>query len=479
MNVSPANPARKRGPLGLVEPFAQLVGGHGRRGGQTARRSSRSQRRRFAGRSWVAFLWVWGVATWGALSLPPERPDLRALAAEPDGMIASPEPDWPQWRGPRRDAMASETGLLPTWPAGGPRLLWKQESLGKGWSSPIVVGDRIYITGDVGEDLVVFALDLDGRIQWRTTNGKSWTGSFPGARATCCFSEGRLYHINAHGRAACLDAATGKEAWAVDVLERFGSRNITWAISECPLVDGPRLIVTPCGEKALMAALDKNTGQTVWVTEPLLEDRASYCSPVLFRHAGRRLLASCSSAHGFGVDADTGRRLWTVPLKNQYGVNVTPPVYGDGKIFYVTAYTPAVQYALAATDSGFEAKRTWSNALDTVTGGAVLVGGRLYAAGYSKRKWWFAFDWNTGETLAEQKGLSTGAAVYADGRLYCLAEDGHAALLQPVAAGLEIAGKFPLGPKTQRDAWAHPVVCRGRLYLRYHETLWCYDVRAR
>lgn len=420
-----------------------------------------------------------GLAAWGALSLAADWPGARVFAAQPDGMIASPEPDWPQWRGPRRDAIADETGLLPAWPDGGPRLLWKTSPLGIGWSSPIVVGDRVYITGDVGEDLVIFALDLEGRVQWRTTNGKSWTGSFPGARATCAFSEGRLYHLNAHGRAACLEAATGKELWAVDVLDRFESRNITWAISECLLVDGPRLIVTPCGRKALMAALDKKTGETVWTTEPLLEDRASHGSPILFRYAGRRLLASSSSAHGFGVDADTGKRLWTVPLKNQYGVNVTPPVYGDGKIFYVTAYTPALQYALAPTGSGFEAKRVWSNALDTVTGGAVLVGGRLYAAGYSKSKWWFAFDWNTGETLAEHKGLTTGAAVYADGRLYCLAENGQAGLLRPTTAGLEIAGKFPLVPKTQRDAWAHPVVCRGRLYLRYHDTLWCYDVRAR
>lgn len=479
MKASSANHMSDPSRLGPNEPSRRLRGARGSRPDPNARRSSGSLGLRCRGRSGLVLRCAWGLAAWMAVSASLERPASGAHAAEPDGMIASPEPDWPQWRGPRRDAIAAETGLLSSWPTGGPRLLWKKDALGRGWSSPIIVGERIYITGDSGEDLVLFALDLAGNLQWQTTNGKSWTGAYPGARATCAFSEGRLYHINAHGRVACLDAATGKEVWAVDVLERFGSRNVTWAISECLLVDGPRLIVTPCGEKALMAALDKNTGETVWTTEPLPGDRASYCSPILFRHAGRRLLASCSSAHGFGVDAETGRRLWVVPLKNQYGVNVTPPVYGDGKIFYVTAYTPALQFALTPAGTGFEARQTWSNALDTVTGGAVLVEGRLYAARYARPKWWFVSDWNTGETLAEQRGLSTGAAVYADGRLYCLAEDGQAALLHPTVAGLEIAGKFPLVPKTQRDAWAHPVVCRGRLYLRYHDTLWCYDVRAR
>src|SRR5574340_339127 len=181
-----------------------------------------------------------------------------ASAAEPlpDGLIASPEPGWPQWRGPRRDGISAEKGLLQGWPEDGPRLVWKAGELGTGWSSPIVVGNRLYITGDVDDDLVIFALDLDGKPQWRAVNGKAWKGAVPGARACCAFSEGRLYHLGAHGRVACLDAASGKELWAVDVLERFQSRNVTWGLSECLLVDRARLIVTPGGKTALVAAPD-------------------------------------------------------------------------------------------------------------------------------------------------------------------------------------------------------------------------------
>ena len=395
-----------------------------------------------------------------------------------DGLISSPEPGWPQWRGPRRDGISAETGLLPSWPENGPKLLWKRDELGQGWSSPIVVGQRVYITGDVDDDLRIFAFDLDGKLQWQANNGKAWKGSYPGARACCAYSEGRLYHINAHGRVACLDAQNGKEQWAVDILERFQASNITWAMSECLLVDGPRLIVTPGGEKALMAALDKKSGRTIWTTEPLSGDRATHSSPILFRHAGRRLLANCSSGHGFGVDADAGKLLWTVPLKNQYGVNVATPIYGAGSIFYVTAYFNGGCYRLRPGDGPVQAEKAWTTSLDTVTGSGVLVDGALYASGYRKSKSWLCVDWKSGQVRCELKGLTTGAAIWADGRLYCLAEDGRVALLKPTADALEIAGQFRLAPDKKSDAWAHPVLLHGRLYLRYHDTLWCYGVRA-
>jgi outer membrane protein assembly factor BamB len=263
----------------------------------------------------------------------------------------------------------------------------------------------------------------------------------------------------------------------VDVLDRFGARNITWAVSECLLVDGPRLIVTPGGKKALMAALDKLTGKTVWTAEPLGTDRTSHCSPILFRQAGRRVIASCSSAHGVGVDADSGKLLWTVPLKSPYGTNVSTPVYGSGSIYYVTPYTEHGRlYRLRPEGHGVAAEHVWTCPLDTVTGCGVLVGETLFAAGYKESKWWFGIDWRSGQTKCQLKDLTTGAAIYADGRLYVLDERGTVALLRPGPGGLEIAGRFHLSPERLNDAWAHPVLLDGRLYVRYHDTLWCYDV---
>jgi len=412
---------------------------------------------------------------------------LCAGEAAADGLIASPEAGWPQWRGPRRDGISNETGLLASWPEGGPKRLWKIDDLGRGWSSPIIVNGTVYVTGDVGKDLVIYAFDLGGRPKWKVTNGRAWTRSFPGSRACCAYSEGVLYHMNAHGRVAALDASTGKQRWAVEVLERFGSRNITWAMGECLLVDGPRLIVTPAGPKTLMAALDKTDGRTVWTCEPVPDEMASYCSPILFRHSGRRFLTNCTSHHAFGVDADTGKLLWTVPLRNRHGVTITTPVYGGGCVFYVTPDGPnGVCYRIGGDPPGTHVALVWRSPVDTLTGGAVLVDGLLFANGCKKSKTLHAIDWTSGRTryelprfTSERPRWGGGACVWADGRLYCLIEDGRVALLEPKPDGFAVAGRFQLVDAKRADAWAHPVLLDGRLYLRYDETLWCYDVRGR
>ena len=413
-------------------------------------------------------------AVWIILLLAGER----AVCA--DGLIASPEAGWPQWRGPRRDGICAESGLLPAWPQDGPRLLWKQSGMGQGWSSPILADQKLFITGDIGDQLIVFAFDRDGQLLWRSSNGSSWTGSYPGARASCCYSDGRLYHLNAHGRLACFDATDGNPLWAVDICARFEAKNITWALSECLLVDGSHVIVTPGGARALMVALDKHTGETVWATPPLPRENPSHSSPILFQWRGRRMIANCSSAHGFGVDADDGTLLWTVPLKNQFGVNAATPIYGSGAVFFVTPYAEEGRlYQLRADGPGFTPEQIWQSSLDTVTGSGVLVDGTLLAAGYRKNKWWMALDWRTGEVTSQLKELTTGAAVYADGRLYCLDEKGMVGLVAPAADGLKLVGQFQLVKDRVSDAWAHPVLLDRRLYLRYHDTLYCYDVAAR
>lgn len=399
-------------------------------------------------------------------------------AGAAEGLIASPESDWPQWRGVRRDGVSAETGLLASWPLDGPKLLWSVDGLGQGWSSPIVVGPHVYITGDVDDDLIVFAFNHQGESVWQTKNGKVWKRPYPGARGTCAYSEGLLYHLNAHGRLVCLDATTGKEEWVVSVFERFQGKNITWALSECLLVDGPHVFVTPGGKGALMAALDKRNGRTAWTTPALGDDLASHSSPILFRFAGRRILANCSSAHGFGVDADTGELLWTVPLKNPHGVNASTPIYGQGHIYYVTPYAEQGRlYRLRAEGSGITARHVWTSPLDTVTGSSVLINNTLYAAGYRACKWWQAVDWRSGKTQCELKDLTTGAAIHAAGHLYCLDERGTVALIKPGPRSLDVVSRFrPIAGRV-KDAWAHPVLCRGRLYIRYHDRLWCYDVK--
>ncbi len=401
---------------------------------------------------------------------------LASSGASEDGkLIASKAPGWPQWRGPRRDGISDEKKLLQSWPEGGPKLLWKIEGLGRGWSSPVVTGGSIYLSGDAGEELRLYALDLEGKVRWESKNGRAWTGQYPGSRSSCAVDEGRLYHLNAHGRAACLEARTGKELWAVDVLQRFEGNVILWGLSECLLVDGPRLIVTPGGKKGAIAALDKMTGETVWASEPIEKDDCGYGSPILFELGGRRHLVTYSSRHAFGVDADTGRSLWKRPRPSEYiALAFTPVFCGDG--VYVT--TPGKNGGTRYRLGGAEIEAVWDSPVDTLQGGAVLVDGLLIGSGYEGFKGWAALDLATGRPRYTTRELAVGSVIYADNRLYCLSERGEMALVQATSSAFEFAGRFTLVPERKQDVWGQPGICDGRLYLRYHDTLFCYDIRA-
>jgi len=422
---------------------------------------------------------------------PPALAALAALALQapaqepapppPAGRLAaSKEPGWPQWRGPRRDGISDEKGLLQSWPEGGLRLLWTAAGLGRGYASPVISGGMIAIPGDVGRDLVIFALDLEGKPLWQARNGRSWTRNYPGARACCAFDGGRLYHLNAHGRAACLDAKTGREIWSVDILQRFGGRVITWGLAECLLVDGPRLVVTPGGRLGAMAALDKNTGETAWASDPIEGDNASYGSPILFELGGRRHLAALSSRHVFGVDADTGKALWKRPRPSRYeALCATPLLVGDGVFVTSPDNLGGALYRLTVAGAETRVQDAWETRVDTLHGGAVLVDGTIYASAYQAIRGWGAIDARTGEVRYEMNDLPAGSVLWADGRLYILSERGDMALLKPGPGGLEFCGRFRPVPERKSDVWPHPVILDGRLYLRYHDTLYCYDIRGR
>jgi outer membrane protein assembly factor BamB len=412
-------------------------------------------------------------------------------------LIASPEQGWPQWRGPRRDGISDETGLLQQWPDGGPALLWKTNGIGAGYAAPIITGGRIYLSGDADDELRILALDLEGNRLWEAKNGSAWKTPYPGSRASCVYSEGRVYHLNAHGRVTCLDAATGKEIWGFETFERFGGRNITWALSEGLLVDGPRLIVTVGGTRALMVALDKKTGETVWTSDPLRLgpsdnpaherlaepagqiDNASYASPVLFALDGRRHIVSSSLRHVFGVDAGSGELLWTRPIPTRYSVvAATPVVIGDGVFMTAPDGDGGRLYRIRNEGAGVGIDTLWRTPLDTCHGGLVHVGDALYGSWYRGKKGWVCLDARTGELRYETDEIAMGSVLYADHRLYCLSQEGEMALINPTPQGFEFKGKFRLVSGRKNDVWTHPVVLDGRLYLRYHDTLYCYDVCA-
>lgn len=412
------------------------------------------------------------------------------VATAPAALIASPEPGWPQFRGPRRDGICDEKGLRPAWPEGGPRLLWTASGAGRGYSSTIFGGGRFYVTGDFGEELRILAFDLAGKPLWSARNGSSWLNQHPGSRASVTYYAGRIYHQNAHGRVACLDAATGKEQWAVDLLARFRGENITWGLSECLLVDDRAVYATAGGADALLVALDRQNGELLWKSEPLPDaknkstaETAGYSSPILVRFAGRRLLIGCSVQRLYCADADNGTIQWTKPRPTSYAVLAMMPALVGNAIFFTAPLGPPGQLypLLAPAQAGgrLAAGESWTTELDTAQGGVVHVAGRIFGSYYPSRKGWAAVDAATGKVLYEAPEHAKGAVLHADNRLYALCEDGWMLLLQPAEASFEVKGRFRFVSARGRDAWAHPVIHEGKLYLRYHESVQCFDLRVR
>ena len=172
------------------------------------------------------------------------------------------------WRGPERNGEYPETGLLKEWPAEGPQLLWETLDAGKGYSSPVVVDDRIYLTG-MNENQtkeILSAYTLDGKKVWQTEYGNPWKDSYPETRTTPAIVDGKAYVISGSGEIVCLNTSDGSIVWSVDGGTKYSRKTGNWGTSECPLVFDDKVIFTPSGDVAAMVALNRHNGEEIWRT---------------------------------------------------------------------------------------------------------------------------------------------------------------------------------------------------------------------
>ena len=391
--------------------------------------------------------------------------------------------DWPQWRGPNRDGISTETGLLKSWPAGGPQLAWKATGLGRGYSSVSIVGNRIFTVGDADDSSAVVALDLaGGKILWSAKLGKTGGGDgYPGPRSTPTVDGDLVFALGQFGDLVCFESGSGKERWRKNLAIYFSGRMMSgWGYSESPLVDGDKMVCTPGGANGTVVALNKNTGAVVWQAKEM-KDAAAYSSVIKADIGGVPQYIQLTDSSVAGVAANDGRLLWRGTRRGQVAV-VPTPIFYDNQIFVTSGYGVGCNlFKVTPAGGKFSVEEVYHNR-DMVNhhGGVVRVGEHLY--GYSDGKGWVCQEFKTGRIVwAEKDKLGKGSLVAADGHLYLRSESGkgNVVLIEASPKGYKETGRFPQPDRSQANSWAHPVVAGGKLYLRDQDVLLCYDVKQK
>lgn len=381
--------------------------------------------------------------------------------------------DWPQFRGPTRDGMCTETGLLKQWPATGPREIWSYDDLGHGYSSVSVVDGILYTTGMEEDDQgYLYAMKPDGALQYKVSYGPEWKGSYRSARSTPTVDGDFLYIMSGQGRIACHRKDNGKQLWYRDTLDEFKGENIRWGIAESVLIDGDTLICTPGGKNATVVALNKQTGKTIWTSQGLSE-KSAYCSPSVVDRGPNRVLLTMVQKSIVGIDIRTGKVLWKEPHKVSYDINAGTPGYRDGHVFVSNGYKLGTRMFSLSTD-GTSIRKGWhQKTLDIHHGGMILLGDTLHGASGSK---WLCLDQKTGDIRYEEKLVGKGSAIFADGMLYCYGEKGTLGLVTVNPNGYDMVSSTKI-TKGEKEHWAHPAIADGRLYIRHGAVLMCFDIQ--
>ena len=381
--------------------------------------------------------------------------------------------DIAQWRGPYRNGIYNEPGVLKKWPDAGPKLLWHFEELGDGHTSAAVTSKAIFTTGMINGTGNIFAFDLQGKLLWKKEYSTEWAESHNGVRSTPLVVKDKLYFVSGYGKLYCMNCSDGKTVWTIDLIEEYGARNITWGITENLLFDGNILYCTPGGPDAAMIALDINTGKLIWKSKGN-DETSAYCSPIIINVQNKKILATIMKNSICGFDAASGAALWKFEFIMEPDVHPNSPVYIDGYLFCTSGYgLGSVMLKLSA--DGSSVTEVWKNAsCDTKIGGVVVLNGRIYGTGDRNRKF-FCLDWKTGKELFSIKDLAPANIISNDGLLYVYSESGKISLIEPKQDGFNVISSFPV-PFGTNTHWAHLVIKNKRLYVRHGTSLMVYDI---
>lgn len=398
---------------------------------------------------------------------------------------------WPQFRGPNRDGVSTETGLLKSWPKEGPPLLWQAKGAGRGYASLAIADGKIFTLGDgpsTATDKDEYALcfnEANGSQLWKTKTGPAWnrgTPSWQSSRSTPTVDGESVYVLTAHGSLICLESATGRERWRKNMEQDFGGKKGDgWGYSESVLVDGDWVVCTPGGGKATLVALDKRTGNLVWKATDPGNKGAGHASIVPSTIGTVKVYVQTTASAALGVRARDGKVLWSYPLRGT-AVIPTPIVRGDLVFVDVGYNVGGALLRQVADGDGVKIQEIYGlkPALNNKHGGIVLVGDYLYG---DKNDGGIPFcaELMTGNVVWSSRGSGSQSAsvTAADGNLYIRYANGTMVLVPANPQGYKEAGSFKIPESGKRPGWSHPVVANGKLFLREQDFIFCYDIKQK
>ncbi len=387
------------------------------------------------------------------------------------GGVLGAEADWPQWRGPNRDGISSETGFLKNWPKAGPKVLW-HISLGDGYSGISIAQGKAYTMFAEGNDEFVICLDAsDGKEIWRFQSGTKFTEQRgDGPRSMPTVDGDSVFALGAEGKLYALDARDGTELWSHNFVEEFGSSVPTWGFSSSPIVEGDLVIAETGGKNGqAIVAFDKKSGDVVWTTHT---DTVGYSSPISIDFGGVRQIIFLTSKTLLSVAPENGQIYWKYSWPE--GINIATPIFiPDDKIFISASYDKgAVLVRMIANGDGIGIEEVWkSRVMKNHFNSSVLQGDYLYGFDNAILT---CIEANTGEEQWQHRGFSKGSLLLADGHLIILGEAGKLALVEATPGEYREKALFQL---FDDKCWTVPTLASGKLYLRTQKEIVCLDLR--
>jgi len=381
------------------------------------------------------------------------------------------------WRGPDRQGIYYETGLLDSWPENGPDLIWSYEGLGAGHSSPGIGNNKVFVTGMPDTSGVLYSFDMDGNLLWQKEYGEEWHVNYSGSRSTPLVINELVYFVSGMGEVFCFNADNRTKVWSVDLLKKFNGKNIQWGIAESVLIDDDKIICTPGGPEHNVVALNRHTGETVWTSKGFGE-LSAYCSPLLVEHNNIRLIITMTASSVIGIDADTGEFYWRAIQLQTNNIHANTPVYDKGIVYCSSTSSREGNSGLLAlklSSDGKSVEQLYRNdEFKNLMGGIVILDGTIYGSSYRTRNW-YSVNVQVGEEKLISSDLGGGVIVYAEGLFYCYSEEGEVALVKMDPDSFEIISKFAVLLGTDQH-WAHPVIHNKRMYIRHGNALMVYNI---